>query len=208
MVSILSDLYNKLLPFELLVFLQQISMVKFNLYSSSSHWLFRPLPYCLRLGLGLGINSNGPRVQRGLTIVEHGLGLGVGRTPYDGVSFPGFRCMKGWAFHYMKNRKGASALIAALGASLAVLQGPKGGGGGGGGGVVGRSPRAPIFFFRGDRSPIASLLGALILFNCRAWSPQNVCCGAHSPKIKIPIFLHTDSVMTCFVCCLLGIGTN
>ena len=68
MVSILSDLCNKLLPFELLVCLQQISVVKFNLYSSSSHWLFRPLPYCLRLGLGLGIDSNGPRVQRGLTI--------------------------------------------------------------------------------------------------------------------------------------------
>ena len=143
MVSILSDLCNKLLPFELLVFLEQISMVKFNLYSSSSHWLFRPLPYCLRLGLGLGIDSNGPRVQRGLTIGEHGLGLGVGGTPYDGVSFPGFRYIKGWAFHYMKNRKGASALIAALAASLEVLQGPKRGGGG-------RSPGAPIFF---PRSP-------------------------------------------------------
>ena len=78
MVSIFSDLSNKLLPFELLVFLQQISMVKFNLHSSSSPWLFRPLPYCLRLGLGLGIDSNGPRVQRGLEIGEHGLGLGVG----------------------------------------------------------------------------------------------------------------------------------
>ena len=104
-VSILSDLCNKLLPFELLVFLQQISMVKFNLYSSSSHWLFRPLPYCLRLGLGLGIDSNGPRVQRGLAIGEQGLGLGVGGTPYDGVSFPGFMYMKGWTFHYVKNRK-------------------------------------------------------------------------------------------------------
>ena len=50
--------------------------------------------------------------------------------------------MKGWAFHYMENRKGASALIAALAASLAVLQGPKRGGG--------RSPGAPIFF---PRSP-------------------------------------------------------
>ena len=59
MVSIVSDLCKKLLLFELLVFLQQISMVKFNLYSSSSHWLFRPLPYCLRLGLALGINSKG-----------------------------------------------------------------------------------------------------------------------------------------------------
>ena len=87
MVSILSDLCNKLLPSELLVVLHQISMVNFNLYSSSSHWLFRPLPYCLRLGLGLGINSNGPRVQRGLAIGEHGLGLGVGGNPYDGASF-------------------------------------------------------------------------------------------------------------------------
>ena len=111
MVSILSDLCNKLLPFELLVFLQQISMVKFNLYSSSSHWLFRPLPYCLRLGLGLGIDSNGPRVQRGLAIGEHGLDLGVGGTPYDGVSFPGLRYMKGWAFHYVKNRKGRVRLL-------------------------------------------------------------------------------------------------
>ena len=111
MVSIFSDLCNKLLPFELLVVLQQISMVKFNLYSSSSHWLFRPLPYCLRLGLGLGIDSNGPRVQRGLAIGEHGLGLGVGGTPSDGVSFPGFRYMKGWAFHYMKNRKGRVRLL-------------------------------------------------------------------------------------------------
>ena len=31
-------------------------------------------------------------------------------------------------------------------------------------------------------SPIASLLGALILFCCRAWSPQNVCCGVRIPK--------------------------
>ena len=87
MVSILTDLCNKLLPFELLVFLQQISMVKFYLYSSSSHWLFRPLPYCLRLGLGLGINSNGPRVQGGLAIGEHGLGLGVGELPMMGYLF-------------------------------------------------------------------------------------------------------------------------
>ena len=86
-VSVLSDLCNKLLPFELLVFLEQISMVKFNLYSSSSHWLFRPLPYCLRLGLGLGIDSNGPRVQRGLAIGEHGLGLGVGELPMMGYLF-------------------------------------------------------------------------------------------------------------------------
>jgi len=145
-VSILSDLCKKLLLFELLAFLQQISMVNFNLYLSSSHWLFLSLPYCLRLRLGLGIDSNGSRVQRGLTIGEHGLGLGVGGTPYDGVSFPGFRYMKGWAFHYMKNRKGVSALIAALAASLAVLQGPKGLGGGGGAGA-----REPQFFF--PRSP-------------------------------------------------------
>ena len=111
MVSIFSDLCNKLLPFELLVVLQQISMVKFNLYSNSSHWLFRPFPYCLRLGQGLGIDSNGPRVQCGLAVGEHGLGLGVGGTPYDGVSFPGFRYMKGWAFHYMKNRKGRVRLL-------------------------------------------------------------------------------------------------
>ena len=87
MVSILSDLCNKLLPFELLVVLQQMSMVKFNLYSSSSHCYFGPIPYCLRLGLGLGINSNGPRVQRGLTIGEHGLGLGVGELPMMGYLF-------------------------------------------------------------------------------------------------------------------------
>ena len=111
MVSILSDLSNKLLLFELLVLLHQTSMVKFNLYSSSSHWLLRPLPYCLRLGLGLGIDSNGPRVQRRLAIGEHGLGLGVGGTPYDGVSFPGFMYMKGWAFHYVKNRKSRVRLL-------------------------------------------------------------------------------------------------
>ena len=40
----------------------------------------------------------------------------------------------------------------------------------------------PYIFFREARSPIASLLEALILFYCRAWSPQNVCCGARSPK--------------------------
>ena len=77
--------------------------------------------------------------------------------------------MKGWAFHYVKNRKGASALIAALAASLVVLQGPKGGGGGG------RSPEPHRFV-------AWTLDSALILFYCRAWSPQNVCCGAHSPK--------------------------
>ena len=167
MVSILSDLCHKLLPFELLVCLQQISMVKFNLYSSSSHWLFRPLPYCLRLVLGLGIDSNGPRVQRGLGIGEHGVGLGVGGTPYDGVTFPGFRYMKGWAFHYIKNKKGRVRLLQHLWWFFRV---PKGGGGGGG-----RSPRSP-------RSPIAWLLGALMLFYSRAWGPENVCCGARSPK--------------------------
>ena len=106
MVSIFSDLCNKLLPFELLVVLQQISMVKFNLYSSSSQWLFRPLPYFVLLGLALGIDSIGPRVQCGLAIGEHRLCLGVGGTPYDGVSFPGLRYLKGWSFHYVKNRKG------------------------------------------------------------------------------------------------------
>ena len=59
----------------------------------------------------LALNSNGPRVQRGLAIGEHGLGLGVGGTPYDGVSFPGFMYMKGWAFHYVKNRKGRVRLL-------------------------------------------------------------------------------------------------
>ena len=29
-----------------------------------------------------------------------------------------------------------------------------------------------------------------------------------APNIKIRTFLHTDSVITCFVCCLLGIGTK
>ena len=29
-----------------------------------------------------------------------------------------------------------------------------------------------------------------------------------APSIKIPTFLHTDSVITCFFCCLLGIGTK
>ena len=86
-MSIFSDLCNRLLNFELLVVLQQISMVKFNLYSSLSHWLFRPLPYCVRLGLGLRIDSIGPRVQRGLAIGEHGLGLGVGELPMMGYLF-------------------------------------------------------------------------------------------------------------------------
>ena len=48
-------------------------------------------------------------------------------------------------------------------------------------GVGGVALEAEIFF-REAQSPIASLLGALILFYCRAWSPQNVCCGARSPK--------------------------
>ena len=29
-----------------------------------------------------------------------------------------------------------------------------------------------------------------------------------APNIKIRTFLHTDSVITCFVCCLKGIGTK
>ena len=45
----------------------------------------------------------------------------------------------------------------------------------------GRSPGA-LNVFHGRQSPIASLFRALILFCCRAWSPQNVCCGARSPK--------------------------
>ena len=53
-------------------------MVKFNLYSSSSHWIFLPLPYGIQLGLGLGVDSNGPRVQHGLAIGEQGIGTGLG----------------------------------------------------------------------------------------------------------------------------------
>ena len=29
-----------------------------------------------------------------------------------------------------------------------------------------------------------------------------------TPNIKIQTFLHTDSIIMCFVCCLLGIGTK
>ena len=62
----------------------------------------------LNLGLCLGVDSNGPRVQHGLAIGEHKIGTEVGELPMmaytgrlrpKGVSFSGFRCMKGWAFH-------------------------------------------------------------------------------------------------------------
>ena len=62
----------------------------------------------------------------------------------------------------------------------AVFRVPKGRGAGGGGWP---KPGSSKMFFSGARSPIASLLGALILFYCRAWGPhQNVCCGARSPE--------------------------
>ena len=147
-VSILSDLCNKLLPFELLVFLQQISMVKFNLYSSSSHWLFRPLPYCLRLGLGLGIDSNGPRVQRRLTIGEHGLALGMGgELPMMGYLFQVSGIWKGGHFTIWRIEKGECAYCS-LSSIFGDSSGSQRGGGGGRGGVAGALQ--PHFF---PRSP-------------------------------------------------------
>ena len=43
----------------------------------------------------------------------------------------------------------------------------------------------------------------------KAWSHQNVSAEpAVAPNIKIRTFFLTDSVITCFVCCLLRIGTK
>ena len=86
---------------------------------------------CIQLGLSLRVDSNGPRVQHGLAIGEHGIGTGVGGTPYDGVYgevLPErsifFRLLEyervGISLDEVYKR--ASALIAALAASVAVLK--------------------------------------------------------------------------------------
>ena len=83
----------------------------------------------MHLGLCLGVDSNGPRVQHGLAIGEYGIGTGVGGTPYEGLYGEApperdifFRSQVyerlGISLDEVYER--ASALIADLAASLAV----------------------------------------------------------------------------------------
>ena len=113
-----------------------------SIYIQAHHiGYFGPLPYCLRLGLGLGINSNGPRVQRGLTIGEHGLGLGVGELPMMGYLFQASGIWKGGHFTIWRIEKGECAycsLSSIFGGSSGSQRGDD------------RSPGALIFF---PRSP-------------------------------------------------------
>ena len=84
----------------------------------------------LHLGLCLGVDSNGPRVQHGLAIGEHGIGTGVGGTPYDGLYgeappergiFFRLQVYERVGISLDEVYERASARIAALAASLAVL---------------------------------------------------------------------------------------
>ena len=64
-------------------------------------------------------------------------------------------------------------------------------------------------FFRGARSLVASLpLRALILFSVEPGALKTFAAEPEVPNIKIRTFLHTDSVITCLVCCFLGMGTK
>ena len=83
------------------------------------------------MGLCLGVDSNGPRVQHGLAIGEHGIGTGVGGTPYDslygeatperGIFFR-LQVYERVGISLDKVYERASALIGALAAPLAVLK--------------------------------------------------------------------------------------
>ena len=86
---------------------------------------------CIHLGPCLRADSNGTRVQHGLAIGEHGIGTGVGETPYDGLygEVPPERSIFFTLQVYERVGislddvyKRASALIAALAASLEVLK--------------------------------------------------------------------------------------
>ena len=83
------------------------------------------------MGLCLGVDSNGPRVQQGLAIGEHGIGTGVGGTPYDGLYgeappergiFFRLQVYERVGISLDEVYERASALIAALAASLSVLK--------------------------------------------------------------------------------------
>ena len=77
-----------------------------------------------------------------------------------------------------------------------------------GGGGGGWSPGA-LNVFPGGPGPIASLpLGALILFSVEPGALKTFAAEPEVPNIKIRTFLHTDSVITCLVCCFLGMGTK
>ena len=85
----------------------------------------------MHLGLYLHVDSNGPRVQRGLAIGEHGIGTGVGGTPYDGLHeevppersiFFRLQVYERVGISLNEVYKRASAFIAALAASLEVLK--------------------------------------------------------------------------------------
>ena len=85
----------------------------------------------MHLGLCLRVDSNGPRVQHGLAIGEHGIGTGVGGTLYDSlyVEVPPERSIffrlqvyERVGISLEEVYKRASALIAALAAPLAVLK--------------------------------------------------------------------------------------
>ena len=86
---------------------------------------------CIHLGLCLCVDSNGHRVQHGLAICEHGIGTGVGETPYDGLYgkvppersiFFRLQVYERVGISLDEVYKRASTLIAALAASLEVLK--------------------------------------------------------------------------------------
>ena len=87
---------------------------------------------CIHLGLCLRADSNGTRVKHGLAIGEHGIGTGVGETPYDGLYgevppersiFFRLQVYERVGISLDEVYKRASALIAALAAPLAILKG-------------------------------------------------------------------------------------
>ena len=75
---------------------------------------------------------------------------------------------------------------------------------GGGGGGVGQSPGAVNFF---PWSPEPHRFVSFH-FTVEPGALKTFAAEPVAPHIKIRTFLHTDSVTTCFVCCLLGIGTK
>ena len=108
-----------------------ISATSFCFSNSSSSCNRSLWSSCIHLGLCLRVDSNGPRVQHGLAIGEHGIGTGVGETPYDGLYgevppersiFFRLQVYERVGISLDEVYKRASALIAALAACLAILK--------------------------------------------------------------------------------------
>ena len=69
-------------------------------------------------------------------------------------------------------------------------------------------PRSPKIYSVEPGAPSVCCLKPLYYFTVEPGALKTFAAEPVARNIKIRTFLHTDSVITSFVCCLLGIGTK